>query len=225
MKLKNALLSAAIGFAMAQGAVAADLSNSDQRFLRKAAESGMLEIQASELAVQKAQHPEVKKFAEMMIKDHTEADKELKALAKNKGFQLPVELEGGKKRLMEDLRQLEGHSFDEEYADEVAVDAHEDAVDLFEDAADDADDADVKAFAAKLLPKLQQHLEMGEQLEDMIDDADDDRRAQPAAGATTDPARPARATGPTTGGGTGAAAGGNADGTVVVPKASEKVPQ
>src|SRR5690606_4262468 len=100
---------------------------------RKAAESGMLEMQASELAVQKAQHPEVKKYAEMMIKDHGEADKELKALAKNKGFQLPVELEGGKKRLMEDLRQLDGPSFDEEYVDEVAVDAHEDAVDLFED--------------------------------------------------------------------------------------------
>ena len=223
MKLKNALLSAAIGFAMAQGAVAADLSNSDQRFLRKAAESGMLEMQASELAVQKAQHPEVKKYAEMMIKDHGEADKELKALAKNKGFQLPVELEGGKKRLMEDLRQLDGPSFDEEYVDEVAVDAHEDAVDLFEDAADDADDADVKAFAAKLLPVLQQHLERGEQLEDIIDDADDNRRAQTGAG--NSPTDAARATGPTTGGGTGAAAGSNADGTVVVPKASEKVPQ
>src|SRR5690606_4376221 len=132
-------------------------------------------------------------------------------------------LEGGKKRLMEDLRQLDGPSFDEEYVDEVAVDAHEDAVDLFEDAADDADDADVKAFAAKLLPVLQQHLERGEQLEDIIDDADDNRRAQTGVG--NSPTDAARATGPTTGGGTGAAAGSNADGTVVVPKASEKVPQ
>lgn len=169
------------------GAIAADLSNDDERFLRKAGESGMLEMQASELAVQKSQHPEVRNYAEMMIKDHSAVDKELKALAKDKGFQLPIELEGGKQRLMEDLRQLDGADFDEEYADEVAVDAHEDAVELFEDASEDADDADIKAFAAKHLPTLQNHLEMGRQLDDSIDNADDrrDRPAPEAAPADT----------------------------------------
>ncbi len=188
MKISIPLLSTAVGLTLMHGAIAADLSNSDERFLRKAGESGMLEMQASELAQQKSQHPEIKRYAELMIKDHSAADKELKALAKSKGFQLPVELERGKKRLMEDLRQLDGPSFDEEYADEIAVDAHEDAVELFEDAADDADDADIKAFAAKTLPVLQKHLDMGRELEDMIDDEDrgdrGDRRTgrdQPAA--------------------------------------------
>ncbi len=177
MKLKLSLLCTATGLALMHGAIAASLSEDDQAFLRKAGESGMLEIKASELAVQKSQHPEVKRFAEMMIKDHTAVDKELKTLAEGKGFQLPIELEGDKRDLMENLRQLEGPSFDEEYAEEIAVDAHEDAVDLFEDAADDADDADIKAFAAKHLPALQNHLEMGERLKDAVDDTDRGDRA------------------------------------------------
>lgn len=183
MKLKPSLplLCAATGLALMHGAIAADLSNDDQRFLRKAGESGMLEMQASELAVQKAQHPEVKRYAETMIKDHKAVDTELKALAESKGFQLPIELEGGERRLMENLRQLDGVDFDEEYADEVAVDAHEDAVDLFEDAAEDADDAEVKAFAAKHLPTLQNHLEMGRQLEELVDGERRNRGAAPDA--------------------------------------------
>ncbi|MFA7667989.1 MAG: DUF4142 domain-containing protein [Burkholderiaceae bacterium] len=183
MKFTRTLIGIATGLALAQGAAAIDLSNDDQRFLREAGESGMLEMQASELAVQKAENPELKRYAEMMIKDHGAVDQELKALAQRKGFQLPVELEGGKLRLMENLRQLEGAGFDEEYADEVAVDAHEDAVELFEDAAEDADDDEVRAFAAKHLPALQNHLEMGRQLEDLVDDARRNAASRPDAAA------------------------------------------
>lgn len=186
MKMKLSLICAATGLALMHGAIAANLSEDDERFLRKAGESGILEMQASELAIQKSKHPEVRQYAEMMIKDHTAVDKELKALAKEKGFQLPIELEGSKQRLMENLRQLEGAGFDEEYADEVAVDAHEDAVELFEDAAEDADDADIKAFAAKHLPALQKHLEMGEALEDLIDDEGDRRERAATKGAPAD---------------------------------------
>src|SRR5690606_40362559 len=98
-----------------------------------------------------------------------------KARAGATRFQLRTQPARGQNRLLEKLRELEGHDCDEEYADEVAVEAHEDAVDLFEDAAEDAEDADIKAFAAKHLPALQKHLEMGRELEDLIDDEDDRR--------------------------------------------------
>ncbi|HLU00277.1 MAG TPA: DUF4142 domain-containing protein [Burkholderiaceae bacterium] len=204
MKLKLSLLCTATGLALMHGAIAASLSEDDQRFLRKAGESGMLEIQASELAAQKAQHPEVKRFAEMMIKDHTAVDKELKALAEKKGFQLPVELDGKHRDLMEELRKLDGPSFDEEYAEEVAVDAHEEAVDLFEDAADDAEDAEVKAFAAKHLPALQNHLKMGEQLKEALEQ---DNRRDRKADRNDDVRRDT----------TGAGNTGSVEGKVVVP--------
>ena len=186
MKLTRAFLCAAAGLTLMHGSAIAQtqLAEDDQEFLRKAGESGMLEIQASEIAVQRSQHPEVKSYAEMMIKDHTAVDKELKKLAESKGFTLPSQLEGDKQDLLENLRQLEGPSFDDEYVDEVAIDAHEDAVDLFEDAADDAEDADIKAFAAKHLPSLKKHLEMGEQLEEKVDESDNNRNRSAATGTT-----------------------------------------
>lgn len=209
MKISLPLLCAAASLVVMHGALAAELSNGDQRFLRKAGESGLLEIQASKLAAERAQHPEVKRYAETMIKDHTAVDKELKTLASSKGFQLPTELEGGKRRLIEKLNKMHGADFDKEYADEVAVDAHDDAVELFKDASEDAENAEVKAFAAKHLPALQKHLDMGHKLEDAVKgehDRRDDRRV-------TEPG--ARGTAPTTGG----------SGTVVVPGAGSVAPK
>ena len=169
MKISYPLLCAAAGLTLMHGVIAADLSNDDQRLLRKAGESSLLQRQAGELAREKANHPRLERYAGAILKDYSALDKELKMLASAKGFTLPIELEGGKRRLMENLRQLEGAGFDREYADEVAVDAHEDAVELYEDAADDADDTEVKAFAEKRLPLLRQHLEKGLELEQLIE--------------------------------------------------------
>lgn len=185
-KLKITLVGMAVAMAMGT-ASAADLSRGDQKFLKFAAESSMLEIQASQVAVQKAQHPDVKAFATMMVADHTKVDAELKALAATKGYTLPTELSGGKKRTLDGLNKKTGHDFDEEYADEIAVDAHEDAVDAFKDAADDAKDAEIKAFAAKTLPSLQAHLEKGKALEKAIDDSSKTKTQPAAAGTTTKP--------------------------------------
>lgn len=166
---------AAVSFAIAAftaagAAYAADsgLNRGDSRFLQRAAQSGMLEIEASKLAVERAQNPQVKEFAQKMITDHTAVDKELRALAQSKKVELPTDLRWGQGRTMKGLQKDEGADFDERYVDKVAVDAHEDAVELFQDASEDADDADVKAFAAKTLPSLQQHLKMGEALQNAV---------------------------------------------------------
>jgi putative membrane protein len=44
------------------------------------------------------------------------------------------------------------------------VSAHKDAVSLFERYAKGGDNADLKAFAAKTLPRLKEHLKMAEDL-------------------------------------------------------------
>ncbi|AKQ55725.1 Predicted outer membrane protein [Bordetella hinzii] len=60
---------------------------------------------------------------------------------------------------------LRSDGFDEAYADSIAVSAHKDAVELFDKAAREAKDAEVKAFAARVLPQLKQHLAMGQELQ------------------------------------------------------------
>lgn len=151
------------------GVIAADLDKDDQRFLREAGEHSLLQKQAGELALEKANHPQLKQYASKILDDHGPSHKELEVLASAKGFELPIELAGSKRGVMENLRQMKDAGFDREYADEVAVDAHEDAVELYENAVEESEDDEIRAYAEKRLPMLQQHLAKGEELEDLIE--------------------------------------------------------
>jgi len=134
-----------------------------QGFATRAAQGGMAEVELGRLASQKAQNAEVKKFAQMMVQDHTNANTELKSLAGKKNITLPTALDAEHKAVMDKLQGLTGAEFDKAYMDAMVED-HEKTVDLFQAQADDGDDADVKAFAAKTLPKIRQHLEMAEKI-------------------------------------------------------------
>jgi putative membrane protein len=151
--------------------LANDLSMSDKRFLKSAAQSGNYEIEGSKLAESKAKSPEVKSFAKHIIEDHTKAASELKALASKKGVELPAKPSLLQRTSLKLLGTHDGAKFDESYAENIGVDAHESAVEDFTEAANSADDADVKQFAAKTLPVLKKHLEMAKTLESKTDKA------------------------------------------------------
>lgn len=143
----------------------ADLPRAETAFLKQAAQNGHAEVESSKLALQKAANPEVKRFAQQMVDDHTKANAELKALAAAKGVELPDGpslMQTGKMKL---LGTADGDNFDRRYAEAMGVEAHRDTIELFEKASADATDADVKAFAQKTLPTLKHHLMMAEQLQ------------------------------------------------------------
>lgn len=154
----------ALAVAAATTVAWAELGKRDADFMRKAAENGMLEIQSSELAQDKAENGSVKSFAAQMVKDHQAADAELKSLASNKGVELPTQLPTAEKKKLEALGALQGRSFDRQYAQEVGLKAHDKAVKLFREASNNAKDADVKGFASKTLPILEQHLDMARKM-------------------------------------------------------------
>jgi putative membrane protein len=131
----------------------------DFDFMTTAELAGLAEVELGKLAQTKAQNAEVKKFAAMMVTDHTKAGDELKAFGKKKDFKPATEMDSAHKATMEKLKGLSGAEFDKAYVDAM-IDDHEDAVDLFEGQAKDGKDAELKAFAAKTLPTLQSHLKM-----------------------------------------------------------------
>ena len=135
---------------------AAAIENS---FYTSAARGGLAEVEMGKLAQAKATNPEVKKFAQLMVTDHTKANDELKTLASAKNLTLPTEISSSQRSTIEELNGLSGAEFDRTYVNEMVED-HEADVQLFEDQAENGGDAEVKAFAAKTLPTLKKHLEL-----------------------------------------------------------------
>lgn len=150
--------------ALSGAALAADIGKADVTFMTSAAMAGKLELQASALAEKSAQSPQIKSFAQKMLADHGKADEELKALAKDKGVELPASLNQKQQDQLAELGKLKGAEFDKKYAQDIGVMAHEEAVALFTNASKNAADGDVKAFASKTLPVLQGHLQMAKQM-------------------------------------------------------------
>jgi putative membrane protein len=130
---------------------------SAEDFLKAASQGGTAEVELGKIAASKAQNPEVKKYGQMMVDDHSKANTELKALAVTKKITLPADL-GSHRSTIEDLKQLTGAAFDKAYV-EAMLDDHEEDVAAFQKQADSASDPDIKAFAAKTLPVLKKHLD------------------------------------------------------------------
>lgn len=161
MKSRSKLIIAIV--ALAAAAAHAQVSKKDQDFLTKAAAGGLYEVQAGTLAQEKGRSPTVKAFGEMLVKDHSAANEELKALASSKGVTLPSAPPSDKKKRLDKIAKAK--DFDKEFVDEVGVDDHKKDIQLFEKASKDADDAEVKAFATKTLPTLKAHREHAQGLQ------------------------------------------------------------
>lgn len=160
---------------MAGVAISAEVTEDDAKFLDSAAQSGLLEIQASQLALKYGGLNQVKDYAGMMLNDHQQMHQQLQALASNKGISLPTEVSDRQRQILADLSKKHDVEFDQQYSTDIAVEAHEDAVELFEDAAENADDTDVKKFAVDTLPRLQAHLSQGQQLRELIQNSDQNK--------------------------------------------------
>ena len=137
----------------------------DSKFALAAADGGMVEVKLAQLAEANGSSKAVKDFAADMIKDHTKANDELKALAQQKNISLPMSLSDDKQKDYDDMAKKKGKDFDQAYA-AYMVDDHQEDVSEFEKAAKDCKDADLKAWAAGKVPTLQHHLEMAKKMKD-----------------------------------------------------------
>ena len=133
--------------------------NPDSKFMMTLATGGMNEITLSQTALAKSTNEEVKSFAQKMVDDHTMAGDELKALAMSKNVTLPMEADAKHKAMNTKLQGMSGNSFDMEYMKAMVKD-HEATVALLQKESTNGKDAEAKAFAAKLLPTVQGHLDM-----------------------------------------------------------------
>jgi putative membrane protein len=136
-------------------------SNADHQFVMEAARGGMAEVELGQLASQKAQSDQVKQFAQRMVQDHGKANDELKSLAQQKNITLPTDLDSKHKATHDRLSKLSGAQFDRAYMQDMLQDHRKDVND-FRKESQSGKDPDVKAWAAKTLPTLEEHLRLAQ---------------------------------------------------------------
>jgi putative membrane protein len=140
---------------------------SDQKFVMEAAKGGMAEVELGKLAQDKGASEQVKSFGKRMVDDHSKANDELQTLAKNKSITLPADLGQKHKALKDRLSKLSGPEFDRAYMTAMVRD-HQKDVSEFKTESTGGHDPDVKAFASKTLPTLEDHLKLAQQTEKAV---------------------------------------------------------
>ena len=135
------------------------VSAQDKMFMQMAEFSNIAEIKTSQVALKKATKPALKDFGKKMIDDHTTAEDELKQLASSKSVKLKNDTSPENKAALAKLMKLNGAAFDSSYS-KVQKDGHDKTIAAFQKEISSGKDADVKAYAQKYLPAIQEHDKM-----------------------------------------------------------------
>lgn len=143
---------------------AAKVASADQKMMRDIAHANLSEIAAGKMALEKSQSDDVKTFAQKMIDDHTKAQQELQTLADGKGVKLPTEPDGRHKAMAKMMAGLKGDAFDKRYLKQGGLSDHQAAHKLLERVQGKAKDADLKAYAAKTITAVDQHMTMAQEV-------------------------------------------------------------
>ena len=151
----------------ATGTTASAMSEDDKKFVMAAANGGMMEVKAGEIAASNATNADVKAFGQRMVTDHGKANDELKQLATNKGLALPTDIDADHQKKVDDLSKKKGKAFDKAYMDDMVKD-HEKDVAEFQKESTSAQDPDLKAWVTKTLPTLQDHLKMAKETQKKV---------------------------------------------------------
>ncbi|HZZ68152.1 MAG TPA: DUF4142 domain-containing protein [Phenylobacterium sp.] len=133
-------------------------SHDTAAFVSNASQSDMYEIQAAQIAEKRTKNPQIKAFAQMMVKDHTKSTDMMKPLIAAAGQTPAAQLDNRRQGFIDHLNKASDADFDKTYVDQ-QVAAHKEALDLLQGYAKDGSDAGLKGGAAKIVPTVQMHLD------------------------------------------------------------------
>ncbi|MBB3592150.1 putative membrane protein [Rhizobium sp. BK529] len=142
-------------------------NNQDRLFAQLAAAGGLAEVELGKLGGEKAKADAVRRFAEMMVRDHSDANAKLKDLADAAKIPIPDQLDAEHSIVRDRLQRLNGDDFDAAYVKSQIVD-HQKTAQLLSWEISMREDADMQRLAAALLPKVLEHLRMAQELNNVL---------------------------------------------------------
>jgi len=151
------------------GTVSAEMTSTTKGFVTAAATSDMYEVTAGKVALQRAQSPDVKAFAQKMVDAHTMTTQKLKSIlaSHNVDAAPPAHVDTRRQAMLDDLRGAKAADFDHRYITQ-QVAAHKEADILFRGYAKDGDNNAIKDFAATTDKDIKMHLSMAQELNNSV---------------------------------------------------------
>jgi putative membrane protein len=158
------------------------VSAGDRAFVDDLTIVNMAEVELGRMAMERGSSAEVKRFGDMMAKDHSKAGDELKQIAMQHAIPMPAGLDQQHQDLKMTLSNLRGAEFDREYMNAM-VEGHEDVVDRLQarasedrvgddkgtvtpERSDNPVEASINQWAAAALPTTRHHLDEARRIRD-----------------------------------------------------------
>jgi len=154
----------ALAAALGSPAFAQDkMDNDDISAMKQLAQANLNEIAAGKTAAEKAQSPDVKKFGQKMVDDHTKMLEDLRALAKKKSVALPQDPDVKDMAQMKLMERKSGAEFDKDYMEHMVKDHEKDVKDT-ENIASKAKDPQFKSAVQQANAKIKEHLQLAQRV-------------------------------------------------------------
>jgi putative membrane protein len=134
-------------------------SSADKTFVKTAIKGGNAEIELGQLAEQKGNSADVKKFGRKMVKDHTKLGEQMKGVAGQIGVTPPTVISPMDKALEMKLKALSGDDFDQAYI-KAMVKGHQQDLADFQKEATKGNSPAVKEAASQGEQVISSHLQM-----------------------------------------------------------------
>ncbi len=148
---------------IALAGTAAAQSHSDKSFMETASQGNVTEVELGKLALKKSQNPDVRAFAEKMIKDHQTLGKKMAPLMAQAGLKPSISMNTEHQHLYNKLSGLSGAEFDKQYAEAMDKDHHEDLKD-FRDEINSTQIPEIKTTVIEGEKVIAEHTKMADDL-------------------------------------------------------------
>lgn len=142
--------------------------NSDLVFVKKTAYGGMAEVEFGKLAEKKSSNSEIKSYGGKLVNDHNAVNNELKSIVSKKGIEFPNDMGEKHKEFYQSLEsENDDAKFDRVFIQHM-IHNHKGKIHSFNVEAKVSADKELRDFAKKTLPVLEDHLKTAEEIEPKI---------------------------------------------------------
>lgn len=139
------------------------LSSADRTFLLEVVDTRMMDWAQGNLAIEKAATRKYQNYGRRLMKDQDKLMAEIKVLAESKKFSLPTEISNQKSAELDRMKTVSGESFERRFRRMIIKD-HKRDIDFFKKTAESSADPEIRDFAKRYLPLMEQHLELARDL-------------------------------------------------------------